>query len=35
MFPSAKKVLSSEQIETLGARMEAAKKEEKKAMAAG
>ena len=27
--------LSSEQIETLGARMEAAKKEEKKAMAAG
>src|SRR5436853_2749628 len=35
MFPSAKKVLSSEQIEALGTRMEAAKKEEKKAMTAG
>jgi Hemerythrin HHE cation binding domain len=35
MFASAKKVLSSEQIEALGARMEVAKKEEKKAMAAG
>lgn len=35
MFPSAKKVLSSEQIEALGERMQAAKQEEKKAMAAG
>jgi iron-sulfur cluster repair protein YtfE (RIC family) len=35
MFPSARDVLSREQIEELGARMEAAKKEEKKAMAAG
>ena len=35
MFSGARKVLSSEQIEELGARMEAAKKEEKKAMAAG
>src|SRR3954469_16708413 len=35
MFPSAKKVLSSEQIEALGTQMEAAKKEEKKAMTAG
>lgn len=35
MFSGAKKVLSSEQIEELGARMEAAKREEKKAMAAG
>jgi hemerythrin-like domain-containing protein len=35
MFTGARKVLSSEQIEELGARMEAAKKEEKKAMAAG
>jgi len=35
MFPSARKVLSGEQIEALGARMEAAKKEQKKAMAAG
>ena len=35
MFKGARKVLSSEQIEELGARMEAAKKEEKKAMVAG
>jgi len=35
MFTGARKVLSSEQIEALGARMEAAKKEQKKAMAAG
>jgi len=35
MFPAAKQVLSSEQIEALGQRMEVAKKEEKKAMAAG
>lgn len=35
MFPSAKKVLSSEQIEALGERMEAAKQEQKKAMSAG
>jgi len=35
MFPSARKVLSSEQIEALGARMEAAKNEQKKAMSAG
>ena len=34
MFSGAKKVLGSEQIEELGARMEAAKKEEKKAMVA-
>ncbi|HYJ46502.1 MAG TPA: hemerythrin domain-containing protein [Pyrinomonadaceae bacterium] len=35
MFKSARKVLSREQIEALGARMEAAKREQKKAMAAG
>jgi len=35
MFPSVKKVLSSEQIEALGERMQAAKQEQKKAMAAG
>jgi iron-sulfur cluster repair protein YtfE (RIC family) len=35
MFPAAKQVLSSEQIEALGQRMEVVKKEEKKAMAAG
>jgi len=35
MFPAAKQVLSSEQIAALGQRMEVAKKEEKKAMAAG
>ena len=35
MFTGARKVLSSEQIEALGARMEAAKKEQKKAMAVG
>ena len=35
MFSGARKVLSSEQIEALGSRMEAAKKEQKKAMAAG
>ena len=34
MFPSVKKVLSSAQIEALGERMQAAKKEEKKAMTA-
>jgi iron-sulfur cluster repair protein YtfE (RIC family) len=34
MFKKARKVLSSEQIEALGARLEAAKKEQKKAMAA-
>ncbi|HEV2912468.1 MAG TPA: hemerythrin domain-containing protein [Pyrinomonadaceae bacterium] len=34
MFPSARKVLSSEQIEQLGARMEAAKLEQKKAASA-
>ncbi|HKC66115.1 MAG TPA: hemerythrin domain-containing protein [Pyrinomonadaceae bacterium] len=34
MFSGARKVLSSEQIEALGSRMEAAKKEQKKAMAA-
>lgn len=35
MFPSVKKVLSSEQIEALGERMQAAKQEQKKAIAAG
>jgi iron-sulfur cluster repair protein YtfE (RIC family) len=35
MFSGARDVLSSEQLEELGARLEAAKKEEKKAMAAG
>lgn len=35
MFPSAKKVLSPEQVEELGTRMEAAKKEQQKAMSAG
>lgn len=35
MFKGARAVLSAEQIEELGARMEAAKQEEKKAMAAG
>ena len=35
MFKNARKVLSREQIEALGARMEAAKREQKKAMAAG
>lgn len=35
MFKGARKVLSREQIEELGERMEAAKKEEKKALAAG
>lgn len=35
MFKSARKVLSEEEIEALGERMEAAKKEEKKALAAG
>ncbi|PYS48085.1 MAG: hypothetical protein DMF68_14195 [Acidobacteria bacterium] len=35
MFTGAREVLSSEQIEALGSRMEAAKKEQKKAMAAG
>jgi iron-sulfur cluster repair protein YtfE (RIC family) len=34
MFKKARKVLSSEQIESLGARLEAAKKEQQKAMAA-
>jgi iron-sulfur cluster repair protein YtfE (RIC family) len=34
MFPSAKKVLSKEQIEELGSQLEAAKQEQKKAMAA-
>ena len=34
MFTGARDVLSSEQIEELGARMEAAKREQKKAMAA-
>ena len=34
MFKKARKVLSAEQIEALGARLEAAKQEEKKAMAA-
>jgi iron-sulfur cluster repair protein YtfE (RIC family) len=34
MFKKARKVLSSEQIEALGARLEAAKKEQQKAMAA-
>jgi len=34
MFSGARDVLSSEQIEELGARMEAAKQEQKKAMAA-
>ena len=34
MFKKARKVLSSEQIEALGARLEAAKREQKKAMAA-
>jgi hypothetical protein len=34
MFSGARDVLSSEQIEELGARMEAAKREQKKAMAA-
>lgn len=33
MFAGARKVLSSEQIETLGDRMQAAKREEKKAVA--
>ncbi len=35
MFPSAREVLSPEQIEELGTRMEAAKKEQQKAMSAG
>jgi iron-sulfur cluster repair protein YtfE (RIC family) len=35
MFPSAKEVLSPAQIEELGARMEASKKEQLKASAAG
>jgi iron-sulfur cluster repair protein YtfE (RIC family) len=35
MFPSARKVLSPEQIEELGTRMEASKKEQRKASAAG
>lgn len=35
MFKGARKVLTSEQLEELGGRMEEAKKEEKKAMAAG
>jgi iron-sulfur cluster repair protein YtfE (RIC family) len=35
MFKDAKKVLSSEQIERLGEQMEAAKQEQKKALAAG
>jgi iron-sulfur cluster repair protein YtfE (RIC family) len=34
MFKKARKVLSTEQIEALGARLEAAKQEQKKAMAA-
>lgn len=34
MFPKARKVLSAEQIEELGTRMEAAKQEQKKALAA-
>ncbi|MBA3768299.1 MAG: hemerythrin domain-containing protein [Acidobacteria bacterium] len=35
MFPKAREVLSPEQIEELGTRMEAAKKEQQKAMSAG
>jgi len=35
MFTSVREVLSREQIEELGARMEAAKKEQQKAMSAG
>ena len=35
MFPKARKVLSKEDQETLGARLEQAKKEEKAAMSAG
>ena len=35
MFTSAREVLSREQIEELGTRMEAAKKEQRKAMSAG
>jgi hypothetical protein len=35
MFKNAKKVLSSEQLEGLGEQMEAAKQEQKKALAAG
>jgi hypothetical protein len=35
LFKGAKKVLSQEQLEELGARMEAAKLEQKKALAAG
>ena len=35
MFSSARDVLSTEQIEELGTRMEAAKQEQKKAMSAG
>ena len=35
MFPKAKKVLSEEQIELLGSRMEASKQEQKAAKAAG
>ena len=35
MFTSAREVLSPEQIEELGTRMEAAKKEQQKAMSAG
>jgi hemerythrin-like domain-containing protein len=35
MFPSARKVLSQQQIEELGTRMEAAKQEQQKASAAG
>ena len=35
MFKKARKVLSEEQIENLGTRMEAAKQEQKKALAAG
>jgi hypothetical protein len=34
MFKKARKVLSQEQIEELGARLEAAKQEQKKALAA-
>jgi iron-sulfur cluster repair protein YtfE (RIC family) len=34
MFKKARKVLSSEQVEEMGARMEAAKKEQQKAMSA-
>lgn len=34
LFPKARKILSQEQIDALGARLEAAKREQKKAMAA-